>query len=155
MQLLGGTLALGSHFALKLPLLQAGEIWTFSKDELDRIEGPGGPFLEKYAPFLDAWALELDFAGAIIPIVGAKIFAVIAAKRALEAADKKGPAAAPRKAVTEIRPSSTEAAAAAPAQTETTTGEDARPAASLDPVSKLPDAFTHQRVDTSAEPLAL
>jgi hypothetical protein len=147
MQLLGGTCALATHFTLKLSLIEAGTIWTFSKEELDRIEGPGGPFLGKYAPFLDAWSVELDFAGALIPIVGAKLFAVLAAKKALEAKNLQPPPGVGPKKVSEIRPAP--AATAAPPTNETA---DTRAAsAGADAESPLPSAFEHTRVDDRAE----
>lgn len=156
MQLLGGSCALMTHFSLKISLIEAGQIWTFSKEELDRIEGPGGPFLEKYAPFLDAWAIELDFAGAMIPIVGAKLFAVIAAKKALEAKKDSQPPAGvgPKRPVSEIRPaaSSDREAATATAPQPTNHTPDAASAASD---GKLPSAFAHSDVDQAAELVSL
>lgn len=75
--------------ATKIELIKAIEIWRFSETELNTIAKPGGAFMEKYAPSLDAFGVEIEFAGAVFQVVFPKVLAIVAAKKIIEAADKK------------------------------------------------------------------
>ncbi len=81
--------------ATKIELMKAIDIWRFSDRELETIAKPGGAFMEKYAPSLDSFGVEIEFAGACFQVVFPKILAIVAAKKIIEAAEKKEtPAAA-------------------------------------------------------------
>lgn len=153
LQMAAGISAGISWAALKIPYMTALGIWQFSPAELDQIEKPGAPFLEKYAPLLDQWGIEIEFAGVLLPILTTKVFAILAAKRALEEQNKMRPATG-EKNVRSIRqePARTGSAAAA-ANAEPPHTAAASPAAATPPAP--PDAFTHQAVDTAAELVSL
>jgi hypothetical protein len=158
-QMVAGMNGVITYFALKIPVWQAIQLWQFTPDELVKLEGPGNHFFDKYAPLLENYGVEIEFAGALLPILTAKVFAVIAAKQVLEANKSPQPAAGnARKSapVSEIRPaaSSDERAAAATAPQPTNQTTDAR-AASAARDGDLPDAFTHADVDRAAELVSL
>lgn len=156
-QMAAGISAGISWGVLGIDYFTALSTWQFTDAELARLEKPGGPFFEKYAPMLDGYGIELEFAGVLLPILSAKIFAIIALKRRLDA-EKKLPAAAgsPSRSasVTEIRPADTRepAAAASPQPTADATDESRAPA---DSPGSPPSAFSHNQVDTSAELVVL
>jgi hypothetical protein len=139
--------------ALKVPYFQALTAWQFTDRELAQIEKPGSLILEKYAPYLDAWGVELEFAGVLLPILTGKMFAIIAMKQALDAKKDSPPAGvAPKGSVSEIRPAKTpekrESAAAAPEQP---THANTESPASADSAGGPPSAFMHSEVDRGAE----
>lgn len=96
--------------ATKLDLMYSMQIWTFSEKELREIETPGGAFLEKYAPSIDNFGVEIEFAGAVFSVVFPKILAIVAAKKLLEKSQASRPAAPAAAAAPAPRP----APAAAP-----------------------------------------
>lgn len=155
MQMTAGICAGITWAALKVPYFQALQAWQFTKAELDQIEGPGGQMLEKYAPYLDAWGLEFEFAGVLLPILTGKMFAIIAMKQALDAKKDSPAASAPKTPVTPIRPATPpekrESAAAAPEHTTRASAEATTSADSPEP----PSAFAHNAVDRAAELITL
>jgi hypothetical protein len=158
MQMTAGICAGITWAALKVPYFQALSAWQFTDRELDQIEKPGSLILEKYAPYLDAWGVELEFAGVLLPILTGKMFAIIAMKQALEARQDSPPAGVASKGapVSEIRPAKPpekrESAAAAP---EHTSHGSAESPAQADSPGAPPSAFAHNAVDRSAELLSL
>jgi hypothetical protein len=91
--------------ATKIELLKAIQIWQFSESELRQIEKPGGAFLEKYAPYLDDFGIEIEFAGACFSVIFPKMLAIVAAKKLLEASQPRAaqPDPKPAPAPTPIR----------------------------------------------------
>ncbi len=142
-----------THFALKLDFAECFKLWQFSEAELRGIEGPGARFLEKYTPALDVYGVELEFAAAFLPVFSAKVFAIIAAKRALQDQQKFEP---PVRQPAQPSVSSAEARSSAPREespsaTRNTPSPEAASAASGDSSGALPSAFTNQEIDREAE----
>jgi hypothetical protein len=97
--------------ATKIDLMTAMQIWQFSERELKEIETPGGAFLEKYAPSIDSFGVEIEFAGALFTVMFPKMLAIVAAKKLLE---KSAGAARPVAPAAAAPPRPAPAAAAAP-----------------------------------------
>jgi hypothetical protein len=155
-QMAAGISAGISWGVLGIDYFTALKTWQFSEAELLQLEKPGAPFLDKYAPLLDDYGIELEFAGALLPILSGKIFAIIALKRKLDAEKKLPPAAgSPSRSasVTEIRPATNAEArepAAAASPQPTMHADESRATA-----DSLPSAFEHNQVDTKAELVTL
>jgi len=143
-----------SWAALKIDYLKALSVWQFTPAELAQLEGPSALFLEKYGPMLDDYGVEIQFAGAVLPILTGKIFAILALKRAIEEKNSlpAPAAAAPKASVTAIRPEAD------------TTRREPEPAPQINhdrpeheepSPGGLPSAFLHKNVDNSAELVAL
>ena len=135
--------------ALKIDYLAALQVWQFTDKELAQLEGPSALFLEKYGPMLDDYGVEIQFAGAVLPILTGKIFAILALKRAMEKTDSlPAPAAAPKASVTTIRPEADttrrEAEPAPQTNHDRPEHEDPSPGG-------LPSAFLHNKVDREVE----
>jgi hypothetical protein len=135
MQAVAGVNAMITNLSVGLPMEQAFRIWQFTDAELHAIEKPGTPLIEKYAPMLESWGLEIELAGILGPILIAKIFAIITAKRLLDAQAKEAKPAAqadkPAASPTPIR-------AVPPAQPHTPSHDSTEAPA---PASHLPSAF--------------
>jgi hypothetical protein len=96
MQAVAGVNAMITTMSVGLPMDQAFRIWQFSDAELHAIEKPGLPLAEKYLPMLEEWGMEIELAGVLGPILIAKIFAIVTAKKLLDAAKKETAASAPK-----------------------------------------------------------
>ncbi len=135
--------------ALKVEYLAALQIWQFTPAELAQLEGPTSVMLEKYGPALDDYGVEIQFAGAILPILTSKIFAILALKRAMEKQPSSlPPAAAPAKQPTPIRQeaNSTRRDPDPPAPTQAQPESE-----NASPDGNLPSAFLHKQIDGGME----
>ncbi|HLZ12541.1 MAG TPA: hypothetical protein VKP58_08135 [Candidatus Acidoferrum sp.] len=134
--------------ALKIDYMAALSVWQFTPKELEQIEGPTYVFLEKYGPMLDDYGIEIQFAGAILPILTAKVFAILAMKRAIEKQTSSLPPPQQPPAVTPIRPEANsnrrEPDPPAPTPTPQASENDS-------PAGDLPSAFLHNKVDSATE----
>jgi hypothetical protein len=65
---------------------EAFEVWKFSDEEMAKITPAFKDFSEKYMPVIGKYAVECNFAGAFLPILAAKTFALIAIVKAKRAA---------------------------------------------------------------------